>query len=119
MTDEIEKKLNQLVLENNTKEIIKFFNENIKKSPILHQFEFLFWLTDNKNLEVFKFLLDFDNIDIHMFEDFCFCYSAGCGYLNMVKFFLKNDAFIWMSSNGHLDVVQYLVSIHSNDDGSY
>ena len=46
MSEEIEKKLNLLALENKTEEIKKFFEENIK-SETLHQFEFLFWITEN------------------------------------------------------------------------
>jgi len=129
LNEDIEKKLNRLALENNRKEVEVFFKKEIKNATLIHQFEFLFWVVDNKNIDILKFLLDYPQIDLHMFEDFCFRYSAGCGYLDLVKFFvrqgadihsLKEGGFIWASANGHLNVLNYLatkkVNIHARFD---
>ena len=73
MNENIEKKLLQLAYNNLDREIIKVLKMEMKGNDFKHQFEFLFWITENRNLEIFRFLTnEYPQIDIHLFEDFCF-----------------------------------------------
>ena len=138
--------INPLIGVDNTIIQLIDLNDNIKDKLML---KFLYWNDDytntnvfqwscrNGHLEVAKWLVEtFDDIDVHVDDEYVFRWSCYNGQLEVVKWLIEtfddinvhiknDDAFRWSCKNDQLEVVKWLIetfddiNIHVWDDYAF